>query len=167
MSSEEIILLHPNESLVIPQGEQLKPAGNADTLRVQFSPDGAPVLPPTPGTNVFGNAEQLLWNSIWQAAGKQTAVYHYNNIEAVLKVVPTTPQPDGFGFEDFTLYKTSRLFVIGMAELNGRIPKEGDTLTYNNIVHLVKRTTAGPAYEDRGNYGVMLNLHVSINRESN
>jgi hypothetical protein len=128
---------------------------------------GCSVLPPAPGYNIFGNAEQFLWDSIWTAAGKQTAVYHYDNIEATLKVVPNTPQPDGFGFEDFTLYKTSRLFVVGKAELNGRIPKEGDTLNYNNIVHLIKRTTAGPAYEDRGNYGVMLNLHVSLLRGGN
>ncbi|GHT26802.1 hypothetical protein FACS18942_04920 [Planctomycetales bacterium] len=164
--SEEIITLHPNESLLIPQGEELKP-GNAEALRIRFSPDGGPVLPPTPGYNIFGNAEQILWNSIWTAAGKQTAVYHYANINVTLKVVPNTPQPDGFGFQDFTLYKTSRIFVIGIAELNGRIPKEGDTLTYNNITHYVKPTIQGPAYEDRGNYNVMLNLHVSLLRGDN
>ncbi|GHT29245.1 hypothetical protein FACS18942_10300 [Planctomycetales bacterium] len=111
--------------------------------------------------NIFGNAEQLLWDSIWTAAGKQTAIYHYANIDVTLKVVPHTPQPDGFGFQDFILYKTSRIFVIGIAELNGRMPKEGDKLIYNEVEYTVKRTSSSPCYENIGNYNVMLKIHGS------
>ena len=120
--------------------------------------------------NIFADAEQMLWNSIRRAAGNQTALYKPKNsdIETTIYVVPETPQPDGFAFEDFRLYKTSRVFKVGKLELNGIIPKEGDLLTYicNGVEtnFTVKRTQSGPCYEDIGSYHVMLRLHCSIYR---
>jgi hypothetical protein len=124
-------------------------------------------------TNLFSQAEQTLWNTIHKAAGSPTAVYRVQNSEppsepqpegCEIKVVPETPQPDGFAFEDFRLYKTSRVFKVGKLELNGLLPKEGDTLTYNDTVYTVKRTQSGPCYEEIGNYNVMLRVHGSISR---
>jgi hypothetical protein len=114
--------------------------------------------------NLYFEMESLVWRNLWRSSGHPMAVYRYNDIERSVKIVPTQPTPDSLGFEDFHLYKTIRIFIVGMEELNGTIPKEGDTITYNNTVYTVKKTPNTPCYENIGNYGVMLRIYTSIYR---
>jgi signal peptidase I len=91
-------------------------------------------------------------------------VYRHGETEITVNIVPAQPAPDSLGFEDFHLYKTIRIFIVGRAELNGVIPKEGDTITYNNTIYTVKKTPNTPCYENIGNYEVMLRIYTSIYR---
>ena len=162
----EEIVLNPNEQIRLESGESLS-GSDAGALLIRYGEGAVPALP---GTNIFANAEWTIWNTIKNVSGNQTAVYkkQNSNIETTVFVVPETPQPDGFAFEDFKLYKTSRVFKVGKLELNGMIPKEGDTLTYiyneAETMYTVKKTQAGPCYEDIGNYNVMLRLYCSVYR---
>ncbi|MDR3232595.1 MAG: hypothetical protein LBT46_02825, partial [Planctomycetaceae bacterium] len=129
----EDIILHPNESLVIEPGEALQPGGGG-RLRIRFESGGG-IGGGTPGENGYSNMEQIIWNGIKTASGRQTAVYKQGSLEISVHAVPEKPNPDALQFEDHKLYKTIRVFKIGKSELNGLLPKEGDTLTYNDVIY--------------------------------
>ena len=105
-------------------------------------------------------------------SGCQTALYRRVDpdtnlilFERVVNVIPEPPAPDGFAFEDCTLYKTGRVYKIGQEELEGRIPKVGDTLTFESgdtkTVYTVTNTQNGHCYEEFGNYGYILRVYFT------
>jgi hypothetical protein len=110
--------------------------------------------------------EETVWRNLWTSSGKQTAVYRHEEIEMSVNLVPTQPTPDSLAFEDFHLYKTIRIFIVGRAELNGITPKEGDSITYDNTVYMVKKTPNTPCFENIGNYGMIIRIYTSIYRSS-
>ncbi|MDR3233761.1 MAG: hypothetical protein LBT46_08895 [Planctomycetaceae bacterium] len=158
----EELILHSNEMLVLFPGEVLKPSG-AEPLQVKFSADVPP--PVNAGTNIWESAEHTIWQMLLQNSGSQTGIFKHGIHELTVHLIPEQPKPDGFGWEDFHLYKTGRIFRIAKTDLHGITPKEGDTLLYNEKLYTIKKTANGPCYEDIGNYNVTLRLHGSINRQ--
>ena len=123
--------------------------------------------------NLLANCEQLLWNTLLNASGCQTARYQRVDLDTnvlladrIVPVIPETPRPDAFAFEDAVLYKTGRVFKVGQEELGGLKPREGDRLIFEHdgvkTVYTVQRTSGnGPCYEELGSYGIILRVHVS------
>jgi hypothetical protein len=109
--------------------------------------------------NIFSQAEQTLWSMLWRASDCPTAVYRRNETEITVGILPRTPQAAEFAFEDFKLYKTSRVFRVYQPDLAvlGK-PKEKDLIQYNNTVYEVTKTTSGPAWQNVGSYGVMIDV---------
>jgi hypothetical protein len=161
----EDIILQANEMLVLFPGEVLKPSGQ-EPLRVKFADNAPPpVGTPTGTANIWENGEFIIWKTLLQNSGSQTGVFRHGIHELTVHLIPENPKPEGFAFEDFRLYKTSRIFRLAKADLNGITPKEGDTLTYNDTIYKVKKTLQGPCYEDIGNYNVTLRIHGETLRQ--
>jgi hypothetical protein len=152
----EELIITPNESIVLDPGEGIL-AGDSP-LRIRF---GTPNF----GANSFSNSEEMLWKSMRQTSGNQTAIYRRGDEFRLVNVVPETARPDSFGFEGITLTTTSRIFKVGKADLAGWLPKHGDTLEYDGIVYCVEVTgVANTFYLDVGSHGVMIRILVSEGR---
>jgi len=122
--------------------------------------------------NMLAHCERMFWNALVQVSGNQTALYRRvdpeTNVilfERIISVIPEQPAPDAFAFEDCILYKTGRVYKIGQEELEGRLPQEGDTLTFKSgdtkTIYTVSRSGNGHCYEELGNYGIVLRVYVT------
>jgi hypothetical protein len=115
--------------------------------------------------NLYEKIERLAWEQMKAFAGGGTAAtYRQGETEIPIAVVQTTPTPDGFAFEDFRLYKTSRIFEIEKASLSGIVPKENDTIIIDETPYTVKKSQSGPCYIDVGAYGITIQIHTLIYR---
>jgi len=149
----EDLILRPNESIVLQPGELIE-AGDVP-LRIRFGHVNE-------GTNSLKNIEQMLWETMKRMHGNQTAVYRRGGEEVLIHVVPHKPLPDSFGFGEQTLTTTSRVFRIGKADLNGWLPQDGDTLTFEEKTYTVRKTQVSKTmFEDVGSYGVMMLIFVT------
>jgi hypothetical protein len=116
--------------------------------------------------NTFRQLEQLNWNMMKSFAdGLTAAVYRFspgnqNEREIPVRILLATPTPEGFGFEDFRLYKTSRIFEIAVSELIGIMPKEGDRIEIGETHYIVKKTQSGPCYIHVGAYNISIQIHA-------
>ncbi|MDR1959382.1 MAG: hypothetical protein LBQ54_10150 [Planctomycetaceae bacterium] len=114
-------------------------------------------------TDVFESMERMAWNAMKSfAGGGKEAVYRQGETEIPIHVVLTAPVPEGFAFEDFRLYKTSRIFEAAWPEFGGIVPKDGDTILLDGVTHTVRKTQSGPCYEHVGSYGVSVQIHTSL-----
>lgn len=114
------------------------------------------------------NIEQMLWNTMKQATGSQTGIYRRKRAEGdgsntgglalTVNAVPEVPKPDGFAFEECVMYKTVRVFRIGVSDLDGLIPQAGDFFDYGGVTYEIRATQAGPCYENVGNHNVILRI---------
>ena len=148
----EDLILRPNESIILQPGERIEAVDKPLRIRVGRVNEG---------TNAFKNAEQMIWETVKRMSGNQTAVYRRGEETRLLFVVPETPNPDSFPFENQSLATTIRIFKTGKTDLHGWLPKDGDTLTYQDKTYVFKKTGATPSfYQDIGNYGVMIRLFL-------
>jgi hypothetical protein len=114
--------------------------------------------------NLLAESERMFWQCL---PGKQTALYQRRNARKkfTVHVMPETPKPETFGFDDCTLYKTCRVLKIGLAEFGTFRPQVGDILIYDGKKHEVQNTIDGPCYVELGNYGIMLRVNVAKPKE--
>jgi hypothetical protein len=149
----EDLILRPNESWIRPPGESL--VADDQPLRIRFGRVNE-------GTNALKKIEEQLWETAKRMTGNETAVYRRGGETRLIFVVPETPKPDSFAFEDWSMSTTSRVFKIGKADLGGWLPKDGDTLTYGEKTYTVEKTgTSKTFFQDIGNYEVMMQIFVT------
>jgi hypothetical protein len=149
----EELILRPNEEYVLQPGERLEAVDQPLRIRFGYANEG---------TNSPKNIESILWETFKRSHGYPTAVYRRGTESLLISIVPESPQPDSFDFEGQPLTSTSRIFKTGKADLNGWLPKAGDTLTYNDKTYIVKKTGASNTFfQDVGNFGVMIRIIVT------
>ena len=147
------LILPPNTSIVLPPGESL--AAGDEPLRIR-------VGQPSTGTNPHENIERMQWETMKQHTDNQTAIYRRGDETRLVSIVPESPNADSFGFTDSgKLTTTTRIFKIAKADLLGWLPKEGDTLTYQDKTYTFRKTAADSFYQDLGNHGVMMRIFVT------
>ena len=151
------MILKSNESILLESCEGLL-AGEEPFL-IRFG---------TPGISrhACDRQEEMLWRSLKQHHGNPTAVYRRGSESRLVQIVPEVARPDSFGFDDQTITTTSRIFKVEKADLNGWLPKHGDTLEYDDgsgsKTYTVQKTSnaAGTFYQDVGNFGILIRIHV-------
>jgi hypothetical protein len=106
--------------------------------------------------------EKMFWKSAWLGNGNLTAVYKRGTEEREVRIVPETAKTDAFEAAGHTFTTTSRLFKIEKADLQGWLPKHGDTLTCQDKTYIVKKTRESETlFLDVGNHGVVIRIFVS------
>ena len=150
------LILQPNESIILKPGEAIY--AQPDTpLKIRV---GEPEVTPS----AFDNAEEMLWSTLKRATGNQTAIYRRGDDSRLVYIVPETARPDSFGYDDHVLTTRSRIFKIGLSDLDKLFPPQhGDTLEYNEKIYEVKMTSNadGTFYQNVGSGLVMVRIHVT------
>ena len=117
-------------------------------------------------SNEFRKAEEIRWKLLKQSSGNQTGMYRRGEESRLIAVVPESPNPRDFDYEDQALNITVRAFKVEKSCLLGWLPKSGDTLEWNEQTYTVRKFGvrkfgSGVFYQDVGNYNVVLRIFVT------